>query len=295
MFEYLCISRANGVTKTGSPYCTMVCANLDETINIAVWDCAPEAGPKQGQVVRFHSIQDRDGKKSANARDMATGPMVEEGHPYWNLMPHPVKREVWDATIEHLITFCTHAKLIGVIRDFGQKLYEPYSKYPAAKGMHHAFQGGLLNHTWQMLHMLEGLYPVLPYPIKAERCVLAILFHDYGKLMEYTREGDTTEDMYLLGHIYISAHTLQNVLEGVMAETPGDVKSISAESREEIKRIVHCVLAHHGEREYGSPVVPCMQEAVIVNYLDNLSAKAENIKDTGNMEQSMCLGTHVIK
>ncbi|MBP5716028.1 MAG: HD domain-containing protein, partial [Bacteroidales bacterium] len=277
------------------PYCNLKCVNLDETCNITVWDCAPEVGPKPGQVVRFHAIQDREGKKSANARDMATGPEVSEGHPYYALMPHPVKREDWDASIRKLTSFCSNPRLIRVIEEFGEKLYEPYSKYPAATGMHHAFQGGLLNHTYQMLHMLEGLYPVLPYPIKAERCILAILFHDYGKLKEYNREGETQEDMYLLCHIYISAHTLQNVLEKTCEEVPGDPKSIKPENVEEIKRIIHCVLAHHGEKEYGSPVVPCMQEAVIVNYLDNISAKAENIKDTGDMEMSFCLGTHVIK
>ncbi|MCR5362257.1 MAG: HD domain-containing protein [Bacteroidales bacterium] len=295
MLEYLCTSRANGVTKNGSPYCNLKCANLDEVVNVAVWDCAPDAGPVPGQVVRFHTIQDRDGKKSANVRDMTTGPEVTEGHPYYRLMPHPIKREDWNASIRQLITFCTNPRLIKIIEEFGSKLYDPYSKYPAASGMHHAFQGGLLNHTYQMLHMLEGLIPVLPYPIKAERCVLAIMFHDYGKLKEYNRDGSTQEDMYLLGHIYISAHTLQNVLEKEFEEVPGDAKSIKPENAEEIKRIIHCVLAHHGEREFGSPVVPCMQEAVIVTYLDNLSAKAENINETGNMEQSYCLGTHIVK
>ena len=291
MLEYLCTSRSNGVTRTGSPYCTMKCANLDEVINIAVWDCAPEAGPTPGQVVRFHSIQDRDGKKSCNARDMETGPVADETHPLYTLMPHPISRRVWDATIQQLTGYCTDMQLAAIINDFGQKLYDPYSKHPAATGMHHAFQGGLLNHTHQMLQMLAGLYPALPYPIKVERCILAIMFHDYGKLMEYNREGETQEDMYLLGHIYISAHKLQNILEQSLCQSPEGKQQYE----EEIKRIVHCVLAHHGEKEYGSPVVPCMQEAVIVNYLENLSAKAENIKDTGNMEQSFCLGTHVIK
>lgn len=295
MLEYLCTSRANGTTKNNSPYCTLKLVNLDETANVAVWDCAPTAGPVVGQIVRFHTIQERDGKKSAAFRDMAVGPMVAEGHPFWNLMPHPVTREMWDDTIQHLLTFCTHEKLMEIIRDFGEKLYEPYSKYPAATSMHHAFPGGLLNHTWQMLHMLEGLYPALPYPVKIERCILAIMFHDYGKLQEYNKEGETQQDMYLLGHIYISAHTLQNVLEKAFETIPGDPRSIKPESREEIKRIIHCVLAHHGQREFGSPVLPCMQEAVIVTYLDNLSAKVENLNDTGEMEYSACLATHVVK
>jgi 3'-5' exoribonuclease len=89
--------------------------------------------------------------------------------------------------------------------------------------------------------------------------------------------------MYLLGHIFIGAHKLQNVLEqqGVDGE--------------EIKRIIHVILAHHGTREFGSPVLPCTQEAVIVNMLDNLSAKTDAIEGTGNMEACSPLGTRVVK
>lgn len=295
MLEYLCIGRSNGTTKTGSPYCTLKLANLDEVINVAVWDVASEVGPQPGQIARFHTIQDREGKKSANGRDMVTGVNVTEEHPFWKLMPHPVKRSEWTASFDVLLGFCTDARLKPVIREWSDKLYDSYAKYPAATAMHHAFKGGLLNHTYQMLHMLEGLVPVLPYPIKVERCVLAILFHDYGKLREYNVEGATQADMYLLGHIYMSAHTLQIVLEGALATDTAEGRVLSQESREEIKRIIHCVLAHHGEREYGSPVVPCLTEAVIVNYLDNLSAKVENFEQTGNMEYSACLGTHIIK
>lgn len=297
LVEYLTIGRTNGIAKNSSPYCILKLVNADETISVAVWDVDPTAGPQIGQLVRFHNITDRDGKKSAGVRDMVTGPMCQEGHPLYDLIPRPIKREVWDKTLQNLIAFSKHPRLIAVIREFGEKLYEPYSKYPAATAMHHAFPGGLLNHTWQMLHMLEGLYPVLPYPqsVHIERCILACLFHDYGKLCEYNRDGETQEDMYLLGHIFISAHTLQNVLEEKFAETPGDTRSIKPENREEIKRIIHCVLAHHGEKEFGSPVVPCSQEAIIVNMVDNLSAKTENAETTGNMEYSACLGTHVIK
>ncbi|MBR5884913.1 MAG: HD domain-containing protein, partial [Bacteroidaceae bacterium] len=182
-----------------------------------------------------------------------------------------------------LLTFCNDDNLAAIISEFADKLYVPYSRYPAATSVHHAYPGGLLNHTHQMLHMLQGLYPCLPYPIKAERCILAILFHDYGKLFEYNAQGETQPDMYLLGHIYIGAHKLQNELEkrGVDAE--------------EVKRIIHCILSHHGLREYGSPVLPCIQEASIVSYLDNISAKTDTIEGAGEMEYVNALGTHVVK
>ena len=65
--------------------------------------------------------------------------------------------------------------------------------------------------------------------------------------------------------------------------------------KREINFIVHCVLAHHGELEYGSPVAPCIPEAALVNFIDNISAKADVFKTTGNMEKAFALGTHVVK
>jgi 3'-5' exoribonuclease len=214
---------------------------------------------------------------------MKPGQMPLMDHPLYNLLPRPIRRDVWDNTINKLISFCSDQSLIPIIRDFADKLYAPYCKYPAATSVHHAFPGGLTNHTYQMLHMLEGLYPCLPYEIKVERCILAILFHDYGKVYEYNTEGETQTDMYLLGHIFIGAHKLQNVLEQ---------QGIDGE---EIKRIIHVILAHHGTREFGSPVLPCTQEAIIVNLLDNLSAKTDAVEGTGNMEVCSPLGTRVIK
>lgn len=282
--EYLVIGRVNALTRNGNPYATLKVAGADdERFNIMVWDLAPSDAPEVGQLVRFRNIRDNTGKKSCALQDMETGIMPDASHPLYGLMPHPVSAEEWKVCIRNLVGFCTDENLIPIINDFAEKLYKPYSQYPAATSVHHAYPGGLLNHTYQMLHMLEGLYPCLPYNIKVERCVLAILFHDYGKVYEYNRQGETLPDMYLLGHIYLSAHKLNNVL---------DAQHIDSE---ETKRIVHCILAHHGQREYGSPVLPCTQEASIVTYLDNISAKVDGIEGTGDMEYCSALGTHVIK
>lgn len=277
------LSRTNGTTRTGSPYATLKCGSLVETMNVSVWDLPATEGPEVGQLVRFFNLKDNAGKKSCNMTDMKVGEMPLLDHPLYNLLPRPVRRDEWDRTIEALLGFCQDEKLVPIIRDFADKLYNPYCKYPAATSVHHAYPGGLANHTYQMLHMLEGLYPCLPYEIKVERCILAILFHDYGKVYEYNRQGETQPDMYLLGHIYIGAHKLNNVL---------DEKGIDPE---ETKRIVHIILAHHGTREFGSPVLPCTQEASIVNYLDNISAKTDTMEGSGNMEDCWALGTKVVK
>ena len=175
--------------------------------------------------------------------------------------------------------------LIDCITQQADELFPKYGKYPAATSVHHAFPGGLLNHTWQMLHLLEGIYPVYPYPedIKVERIIISILFHDWGKLCEYNVEGEKLENGFLLGHIYMSANYLNNLL-----------RKLDIDKRE-INFIVHCVLAHHGQLEFGSPVLPCIPEAQLLNYIDNISAKADIFTSTGHLEKAFALGTSVVK
>ena len=283
MKEYIVLSRQNGTTKTGAPFATLKVADKEEVLNVAVWELGPQQEPVVGRIVSFYNLKDNQGKKSCSAMDIKNGPMPDPSHPLYDLLPRPISRETWTATIDHLISCCTDTRLIDIIREVAALLYKPYSEYPAATAVHHAFPGGLLNHTHQMLAMLDAIYPALPYPLKLERCVLSILFHDYGKVYEYNRAGEGQEDMYLLGHIYIGAHKLHTELER---------RGIEAD---EIKRIVHCVLAHHGRLEFGSPVLPCTPEAELVNHLDDISAKTDNMDGTGNLEKSFALGTHVVK
>lgn len=283
MTEYIVVGRSNGTTRLGSPYCNLKIKNQEEEIGVAVWDVSPDEGPVVGQLVSFVNIQLNDGKRSARKGDMRPGIMPDASHPLYGLLPRPVDRDVWNATVKNLIAMCGDSPLKTVIADVAEKLYVPYSQFPAASSIHHAFRGGLLNHTYQMLHMLEGLAPCMPYPIHIDHCVIAILFHDYGKVQTYSRDGEAQPEDVLLGHIYISAVALQRELE--RREIPVD----------EIQRIIHIVLSHHGQKEWGSPVLPCSQEAMVVHVLDNLSAKTDTIECSGNMEYVSPLGTRVVK
>jgi 3'-5' exoribonuclease len=283
--EYIVLSRQDCIARTGAPYVNLKIASQNGNEQLCVWDVAKNDPPKVGQLVNFMSIRDDQGKKSARKLDMVPGTMPTDEHPLYKLLPRPIKRELWDKTFSNLISLCKDEKLIDIIKQYADDLFPRYSKYPAATSVHHAFPGGLLNHTYQMLHMLEGLYPCYPYPedIKIERIIIGIMFHDWGKLCEYKEEGDPTENMYLLGHIYMSA----NYLNGILRDAGID--------KRETNFIIHCILAHHGAMEYGSPVLPCIPEAQIITYLDNLSAKADIFNTTGNMEKAFSLGTHVVK
>ena len=283
MEEYIVTSRNNGTTRMGSPYCNLRVCNLEEELSLAVWDVAPDNPPAVGQLVSFVSIQNNDGKRSARKGDMRVGDMAAPGHPFYDLLPRPIGRERWDATIANLQSMCRQSPLCGMIGEVAEKLYPAYAQYPAATSIHHAFRGGLLNHTYPMLHMLEGIASYMPYPVRVDHCALAILFHDYGKVKTYTYDGESQPESSLLGHIYISAVALQKELERREVPTA------------EVERIVHIVLSHHGMKEWGSPVLPCSQEAMLVHMLDNLSAKSDTIENSAEMEYVGALGTRVVK
>lgn len=286
MKEYIVLSRQDAVARNNSPYINLKIASIEDgNENICVFDVQKEEGPQVGDKVSFNEIRDYQGKKSSNKMGMRVLGQPSESDPLYKLVPRPVKRELWDATISNLCSMCTDVKLREVIEENANGLFELYSKYPAATAVHHAFPGGLLNHTYQMLHMLESLFPTVPFAedMKIERCIIAIMYHDWGKSREYAVDGEPTKMMYLLGHIYMSAQMVQTILlkKGV--------------DRDETNLIVHCILAHHGELEYGSPVKPATPEAQLVNYLDNISAKADIFNSTGNLEKAFALGTHVVK
>ena len=283
MPEYIVTGRSNGTTRLGSPYCNLKVKNLEEEFTLAVWDVAPDDAPAVGQLVSFLNIQNSDGKRSARRGDMRPGAMPDAGHPLYALLPRPIQRSDWDQTIASLIALCPDSPYRDMITDVADKLYQPYSQYPAASSIHHAFRGGLLNHVHQMLSMLQGIAPFMPYPVRVDHCTLAILFHDYGKVQTYSRDGEAQPEDVLLGHIYISAVALQRELE--RRAVPAD----------EVQRIVHIVLSHHGQKEWGSPVLPCSQEAMLVHFLDNLSAKTDTIEGSPDMEYVSALGTRVPK
>ena len=130
MKEYIVLSRQNGTTKTGAPFATLKVADKEEVLNVAVWELGPQQEPVVGRIVSFYTLKDNQGKKSCNAMDIKNGPMPDPSHPLYDLLPRPITMEVWTATIDHLVSYCTDTQLIEIIREFGEKLYKPYSEFP---------------------------------------------------------------------------------------------------------------------------------------------------------------------
>lgn len=248
---YIVVGRANQVSKNGNHYASLkITAKKGEVYDVCVWDMDEAAGPGVGDIVRVDMTKIK-GIKYPKMEDFNGFAGCRPSEPFddlYELLPRPESFVVWKNVIDDLLEWCEDGSLKEFIKRQIGELYELYKDKAAATSIHHAYKGGLLNHTFDMLRMLNALVPTLP-ELKVEYCAIAIMFHDYGKIFEYNDKLEPMESMYLYGHIYLSAAELERRLysEGI--------------PNKDVVRIVHCVLAHHGKQEWGSPVVPCTMEA----------------------------------
>ena len=139
----------------------------------------------------------------------------------------------------------------------------------AAKSVHHGFVGGLLEHTLSVTKLCQ--YYTQAYPIlNRDLLITAAIFHDIGKTQELSAfpMNDYTDDGQLLGHIMIGAEMIHDAVRTI----PGFPAKLESELK-------HCILAHHGELEYGSPKKPALVEAVALNMADNTDAKMETFAE----------------
>ena len=146
-----------------------------------------------------------------------------------------------------------------------------FCKSPAAVKMHHDYLGGLLEHTHNMLRVAISIFPLYPQ-IQKDLVLAAIFLHDMGKTEELACDMafSYTDSGQLVGHIVKCAVWIQQKAEAVRAKG----QTISQET---VDALCHIVLAHHGTHEFGSPKLPAMAEAFMVNYIDNLDAKMNQV------------------
>lgn len=143
-----------------------------------------------------------------------------------------------------------------------------YKRAPAAKVMHHAFLGGLLEHVvglCGLAHQIVAHYPELDLDLLLTACIL----HDVGKLDElcYDRAIGYTPEGQLLGHIVMEIETVANAINKIEGFPPA------------LKTVVqHMLISHHGQYEFGSPKLPMIREALVFHYMDDLDSKLAAVR-----------------
>ncbi|MCR5203092.1 MAG: HD domain-containing protein [Lachnospiraceae bacterium] len=144
-----------------------------------------------------------------------------------------------------------------------------FKVHSAAKSVHHGFLSGLLQHTLFVTKLCDfytRMYPLLDRDL----LLTAAMLHDIGKVEELSEfpAVDYTDRGQMLGHIYIGAERINRVIDSIEGFPP----LLATE-------LIHCILSHHGELEYGSPKKPAIAEAMALNMADNTDAKLENITE----------------
>ena len=280
---YLCKGKRSAETRNGKPYDNVLLQDKTGTLDGKVWDPNSQGIADYDEkdfIEVYGEVINYNGNLQINIKQIRKA--GEEEYNPADYMPTTEKSV--DGMYEQLTEFIRHISnpyLKSLLEYFfvnDQEFIKKFRSHSAAKTVHHGFSGGLLEHTLSVLRMCEyfaGSYGIL----NKDLLLTAAMCHDIGKTREISLfpENDYTDDGQLLGHIVMGTEMI-----GQKARTiPGFPPVLEAELK-------HCILAHHGEYEYGSPKKPALIEAAALNLADNTDAKMEtfmealqNAKDAG--------------
>ncbi len=271
---YLCKHKQGAVTKNGKAYENVVLQDKTGTIDAKVWE------PNNPGIGNYNAMDYIEVHGDVNNF---------QGNLQVSLKRIRVCREGEYNPADYLPV---SGKDIGVmfkeLKEFVQSIQDPWLKRlleaffvkdeafakafcysSAAKTVHHGFVGGLLEHTLSVTKLCD--YYCKAYPIlKRDLLLAAALCHDIGKVKEISPfpENDYTDDGQLLGHIVMGSQ--------MVAEKAAEIADFP---HVQLAQLQHCILAHHGKYEYGSPKIPALMEALALNYADDTDAKLETFKE----------------
>jgi 3'-5' exoribonuclease len=150
-----------------------------------------------------------------------------------------------------------------------------YREAPAARQLHHAWLGGLLEHVVSLLTLADRVAPHYPM-LDRDLLLTGVILHDIGKVRELSWETgfDYTVEGSLLGHIQIGSALAERAMDS-LPNFPPRLKTL----------VLHMILSHHGKLEFGSPKLPMIPEALVLNFLDDLDAKMQAV--AGEFDKSI--------
>lgn len=271
---YLCKQKSSAVTKNGKPYDNVVLQDKTGSIDCKIWDvgsagiCEFEALDYVDIVGEVSSFNGALQVSIKRARVCSEGEFDPRDY-------LPVSERDIDDMYKELMGYVGEVSnhyLKALLEEFfvrDEAFIKEFKNKSAAKSVHHSFVGGLLEHTVSVTNLCK--FYALKYPmLKKDLLITAALLHDAGKVREFSSfpENDYTDEGNLLGHIVMGSE--------MITEKAAMIDGFPVSLLNELK---HCILAHHGKLEFGSPKKPSLMEAVALNYADDLDAKMETFKE----------------
>lgn len=284
---YLCKHKQAAVTKNGKPYENVILQDKTGTIDAKVWE------PNNPGIGDYDALDYIEVYGDVNSFQGALQVSVkrirvcrEDEYDAADFLP--VSAKSIDGMYQELLVMIQSIKniylkqLLEAIFVEDEDFIKAFKKSSAAKTVHHGFVGGLLEHTLNVTKLCDyycGAYPIL----KRDLLLTAAMCHDIGKIKEISPfpENDYTDEGQLLGHIVMGSQMVAERAAGILDFPHGLLTQLQ-----------HCILAHHGKYEFGSPKLPALIEALALNYADDTDAKLETFKEIleNNSDKSGWLG-----
>ena len=270
---YLCKQKQALKTKAGKSYYSLLLQDQSGTVDAKIWELNPGIGhfepldfiKIEGNVTSFQGALQLNIRRVRKAQEME-----------YNAADYmPVSRYNIEDMYKELLDYVkkvSEPHLRALLEMFfvqDKEFITSFKNHSAAKSVHHGFVGGLLEHTLSVTKLCD--FYTTRYPLLNKDLLLtSAMCHDIGKTQELSLfpENDYTDDGQLIGHIVIGVEMIHDKIR----EISGFPKVLENELK-------HCIVAHHGELEYGSPKKPALMEAMALNLADNTDAKMETMTE----------------
>lgn len=282
-------SRQARTTKANKPYLEITLADGTGNFSLKVWSDAAAYPAVEiaadAAVLRLEGHWTQ-GQYGLEARELHVSHPDAAGLEAF-FAGDPATREKQDRDYADITALCaslTDPRFHALCERFLTTLGDRFRRTAAARRNHHARRGGLVEHVAQMMRAAAALCPVYP-ELNRDLLLTGTLLHDCGKLWEncYPEHGfNQLQNLHgeMLGHIPLGIELanklFREILESPEAAAWGDLVPANEECR---LHLLHLIGSHHGEYEYGSPVLPRTPEAFALHHIDNLDAKLEMVRD----------------
>ena len=267
---FLVLAKQQRTTKTNKPYLNLILGDKTGQLEGRIWDPGDPRIAKdfeRGDVVKARGsasrYEDRLQMKIDQIR-VAQPSEVDKS----DLLPSTScdVAELWRQLLGFVESFTNpdlKRLLTSMLAD--PALSAAYREAPAARQLHHAWLGGLLEHVVSLLS-LAGLVAKHYHLLDRDLLLTGVILHDIGKLYELSWETgfNYTVEGVLLGHIHIGTALVERAIDS-LPNFPPRLKTL----------VLHMILSHHGKLEFGSPKLPMIPEALALSFLDDLDAKMQ--------------------
>ena len=267
---FLVLAKQQRTTKTNKPYLNLILGDKTGQIEGRIWDPGDPRIAKdfdRGDIVKVRGSVSRYEDRAQMKVDQLRKAQPGEAEKI-DMLPATSYDipELWrklEATVASFTNPDLKRLMQALLSD--PQIAAAYREAPAARQLHHAWLGGLLEHVVSLLGLADRVaahYPMLDRDL----LLTGVILHDLGKIRELSWETgfEYTIEGVLLGHIQMGTEIVEKTI-ATLPGFPGRLRTL----------VIHMILAHHGKLEFGSPKLPMIPEALVLNFVDDLDAKMQ--------------------